>query len=468
MKFTFAPESRPLEGYTIKRAIYRGGFGEVYYGLTDAGREVALKLLQNNTEVELRGVQQCLNLSHPNLVTIFDVKTDRDGDHWIVMEYVAGETLDAAVHRHPEGMPVERVRQWLDGMTAGVQFLHDRGIVHRDLKPGNVFSADQIVKIGDVGLSKFITPSRRSAQTQSVGTVYYMAPEVAKGRYGLEVDVYALGIMLYEMLTGRVPFDGESTGEILMKHLSAKPDLTKLPPRLQPVIGRALEKDPAERYASVTQLKEAFDQAVIGKTRGAEAPQPSWRETPSAATVNTFPAGAHRGSGATVPAHPASYDFSTLVPTYRAVWLCLAAGVAAMFLFDERGEDAMAVATFTSWLAYFGYVAMRQVDHPRGQRLLRRIDADSLRVNALKNPWWLMGPAAFVLWAWPGFARANTGDVFEVVVPISLLMVMLGGIGSMVIPFFRGAFETAGGRTPSGDGSAADENWRTRAPRPFP
>ncbi|QDU40576.1 Serine/threonine-protein kinase PrkC [Maioricimonas rarisocia] len=265
MKFTFAPESRPLEGYTIKRAIYRGGFGEVYYGLTDAGREVAMKLLQNNSEVELRGVQQCLNLSHPNLVTIFDIKQDGDGDHWIIMEYVAGETLDAAIRRHPDGMPMEEVRRWLPGMAAGIEFLHDRGLVHRDLKPANVFSDNGIVKVGDVGLSKFITPSRRSAQTQSVGTVYYMAPEVAKGRYGKEVDVYALGIMLYEMLTGAVPFDGESTGEILMKHLASEPDLAPLPPRIQPVIAKALAKEPGERYHSVRAFADAFNVAVVGR-----------------------------------------------------------------------------------------------------------------------------------------------------------------------------------------------------------
>jgi eukaryotic-like serine/threonine-protein kinase len=114
MKFTFAPESKPLEGYTIKRAIYRGGFGEVYYAVTDAGREVALKLLQHNTEVELRGVQQCLNLSHPNLVTIFDIRQDGDGDHWIVMEYVAGETLDQAIRacrwkKSAAGSPASRM-----------------------------------------------------------------------------------------------------------------------------------------------------------------------------------------------------------------------------------------------------------------------------------------------------------------------------------------------------------------------
>jgi len=284
MKFTFAPESRPLEGYTIKRAIYRGGFGEVYYALTDAGREVALKLLQNNTDVELRGVQQCLNLSHPNLVTIFDIRQDGDGDHWILMEYVAGETLDACLRRYSHGLPMEEIRRWLPGLSAGVSFLHDRGIVHRDLKPGNVFIENNVVKVGDVGLSKFIAPSKRSAHTQSVGTVYYMAPEVAKGKYGKEVDVYAIGIMLYEMLTGHVPFDGESTGEILMKHLSAAPDLSVLPPRLQPVIARALEKDPARRFSTVAGLAEAFERAVLGKPVVLDIPDSSF-VSPTAGTV---------------------------------------------------------------------------------------------------------------------------------------------------------------------------------------
>src|SRR5271154_7435355 len=93
MKFTFQPESKPLAGYMIKRAIHRGGFGEVYYALTDGGKEVALKLLKQHFDVELRGVSQCLNLKHPNLVTIFDVKTDTDGDHWVIMEFVAGKSL---------------------------------------------------------------------------------------------------------------------------------------------------------------------------------------------------------------------------------------------------------------------------------------------------------------------------------------------------------------------------------------
>ncbi len=264
MKFTFEPESKPLEGYTIKRAIQRGGFGEVYYALSDAGKEVALKLIRDNMEIELRGVGQCLNLKHPNLVTIFDIKTDADDDHWVVMEYVSGQSLDKALAENPDGLPIEKVQFWLDGIASGVGFLHDRGIVHRDLKPANIYQEAGVIKTGDVGLSKFITPSRRSAHTQSVGTVYYMAPEVAKGRYGLEVDVYGLGIMLYEMLTGRVPFDGETTAEILMKHLSEKPDLNPLPARLRPVVARALEKDPMKRTPSVTQLAQEFKNATLG------------------------------------------------------------------------------------------------------------------------------------------------------------------------------------------------------------
>ncbi|MGQ0636117.1 MAG: serine/threonine protein kinase, partial [Planctomycetaceae bacterium] len=234
MKFTFAPEATPLPGYTIKRAIDRGGFGEVYYGLSDSGKEVALKLLQQNQQIELRGVTQCLNLKHPNLVTIFDIRTDADGDHWVVMEFIAGKSLEQVLLEHPNGLPPAEVERWLSGMAEGIGFLHDRGIVHRDLKPANIFRENGVVKIGDVGLSKFITPSRRSVQTESVGTVYYMAPEVARGKYGSELDVYSLGVMTYEMLTGKVPFDGESTGEILMKHLTEAPDLSKVDAGFRP------------------------------------------------------------------------------------------------------------------------------------------------------------------------------------------------------------------------------------------
>lgn len=277
MKFTFASGDQPLDGYTIKRTIHRGGFGEVYYAETDAGKQVALKLLHENCDIELRGVSQCLNLKHRNLVTIFDIKHDADGDHWVVMEYISGETLADVIRRHPHGMPEELVQKLLPQILDGLTFLHDRSLVHRDLKPANIFVEGDTIKIGDVGLSKFIGPSKRSAQTQSVGTVHYMAPEIAKGDYGRGVDIYAVGVILFEMLTGRVPFDGESTGEILMKHLTQPPDVSGVDEKYRNVLKTALAKEERQRFATADELNNSFQTAAASNkkwTHAAAAPEP--------------------------------------------------------------------------------------------------------------------------------------------------------------------------------------------------
>jgi hypothetical protein len=274
MKFTCAPGDRPLEGYTIKHGVGRGGFGEVYHAVSDVGKEVALKLVQRSLEVELRGVGQCLNLKHPNLVSLFDVRQAENGDSWVVMEYVAGESLDQVIAHHPQGMPPGEVLDWLRGLGEGVAYLHEQGIVHRDLKPGNLFVENGAVKVGDYGLSKFISASRRSGQTGSVGTVHYMAPEVVNGRYGKEVDLYALGVILYEMLTGRVPFDGQSPGEILMKHMTAWPDLNAVPLTFRPAVARLLEKDPRRRYPSVREVLAELDGSMPAPPLAEAQPRP--------------------------------------------------------------------------------------------------------------------------------------------------------------------------------------------------
>jgi len=259
-KFIYPGGSRPLDGYTIKRGVGQGGFGEIYYAISDAGKEVALKLIRRNLDVELRGIRQCLNIKHPNLIDLYDIRQDAQGDTWVVMEYVSGLCLQEAVDNNPHGLPVDEVLAWIHGIGAAVAYLHDHGIVHRDLKPGNVFSNEGVVKVGDYGLSKFISCSRRSGHTESIGTVHYMAPEVANGRYGKEIDVYALGIILYEMLTGRVPFEGESVGEVLMKHLTAKPDVSMLDEPFRGVVAKALEKDPEQRYRSAGEMLAALPQ----------------------------------------------------------------------------------------------------------------------------------------------------------------------------------------------------------------
>ena len=160
------------------------------------------------------------------------------------MEYVAGEPLNAVLGRHPDGLPLELAREWFLGLARAVGYLHDHGIVHRDLKPANIFLENGMVKVGDYGLCKSISGSQRTAQTQSVGTVHYMAPEISTGNYNKQIDIYAAGVILYEMLTGQVPFDGESAGEILMKHLTSPPDLSKVPAEWMPILEQGAGEEP--------------------------------------------------------------------------------------------------------------------------------------------------------------------------------------------------------------------------------
>lgn len=256
MRFSYTSGTRPLDGYTIKRGIGIGGFGEVYFALNDAGKEVALKKIQRNLDIELRGVRHCLNLKHVNLISLWDIRTSELGESWVVMEYVPGPSLRDVVEAHQQGMPEDQVKRWFVSTCSGVAYLHEHGIVHRDLKPGNIFhdEDERVIKIGDYGLSKFISHNKRSRQTESVGTFHYMAPEIGKGEYGKEIDIYAMGVILFEMLTGEIPFDGESTQEIIMKHLTMDADVSAIPSAFQRVIAKSLRKDPHKRYRSISEM----------------------------------------------------------------------------------------------------------------------------------------------------------------------------------------------------------------------
>ena len=254
MAYTFKHGDRPVDGYTIQRAVGRGGFGEVYYAISDGGREVAIKYLRDNPQIELRGVSHCINLKSPHLVAIFDVRKTTDGEYAIIMEYCSGPSLRDMLIAEPNGFTPQKAAFFVREVAKGLAYLHDRGIVHRDLKPGNIFYDDGYVKIGDYGLSKFISVSRHSVQTVSVGTVHYMAPEIGSGNYSRGIDIYALGVMLYEMLLGKVPFEGSTMAEVLMKHLTAQPELEALPQPFGRVIRKAMQKDPKDRYQTVDEM----------------------------------------------------------------------------------------------------------------------------------------------------------------------------------------------------------------------
>ncbi len=255
--FRYKHGDRPLDGYTIQRGVGRGGFGEVYYAVSDSGREVALKIIQGYEQIELRGVSQCMNLKSPNLVSIFDVRHNPDGVPFVIMEYVAGPSLRELIDQQPAGLGIQKAAFFLREIGKGLTFLHDCGIVHRDLKPGNIFYENGYVKIGDYGLSKAMSASQHSGQTMTVGTVHYMAPEIGLGKYDRSIDIYAMGAVLYEMITGQVPYLGASPGEILMKHMSSEPNVQGIEEPFATVIKRAMAKDPAQRFQTVQEMVEA-------------------------------------------------------------------------------------------------------------------------------------------------------------------------------------------------------------------
>lgn len=256
--YRFQCGDRPLPGIRIERPVDRGGFGEVYLGVTDQGKQVALKWVWQHSPVELRGVRECLNFRHPHLVQIHDIRLGSQGELWVVMEWIDGLDLATLLRDNRQGVSPRRVAEWLGQLAGALDYLHQRGVVHRDLKPGNLLLEEGRVKLGDFGLAKQIWPTPDGPHSECVGTVHYMAPEVARGQYGPASDVYSLAALTYELLCGEVPFPGETPAEVLMKHLSATPSLERVSPHLQPLLQRALAKDPALRPATAGEFAREF------------------------------------------------------------------------------------------------------------------------------------------------------------------------------------------------------------------
>src|SRR2546421_469776 len=248
--------------YKVVRKLGTGGMANVYLAEDqELGRSVAIKMLderhsQDEQFVERfrREAKNAAGLSHPNIVSIYD-RGQAEGTYYIAMEYLEGRTLkELLVARGPTPLAVaiDYTRQIL----AAIGFAHRNGIVHRDIKPHNVIvGPDGRVKVTDFGIAR----SGASQMTEAgsiIGTAQYLSPEQARGAPVDETsDLYSVGIVLYEMLTGEVPFTGETPLEIAMKHLSTVPEppsklRPEIPHDVDLIVLRALAKDPADRYES--------------------------------------------------------------------------------------------------------------------------------------------------------------------------------------------------------------------------
>jgi beta-lactam-binding protein with PASTA domain/predicted Ser/Thr protein kinase len=274
--------------YLVVRKLGRGGMANVYLAEDqELGRRVAIKMLddrhaQDEQFVERfrREAKNAAGLSHPNIVSIYD-RGQAEGTYYIAMEYLEGRTLkELLVARGPTPLAVaiDYARQIL----AALGFAHRNGIVHRDIKPHNVVVApDGRLKVTDFGIAR-AGASQMTETGSIIGTAQYLSPEQAKGAPVTPAsDIYSVGIVLSEMLTGSVPFTGDTPLEIAMKHLSATPEppsekRPEVPHELDSIVLRALAKDPADRYQSA----EAMDADLARAARGhAVAP-----ETEEAAT----------------------------------------------------------------------------------------------------------------------------------------------------------------------------------------
>ncbi len=259
--------------YRVIKRLGSGGMADVYLVEDQQlGRHVALKLLYRHLAEDVQFVERfrreassAAGLQHPNIVSIFD-RGEWNGTYYIAMEYVEGHTLKEVI-RERGPAPPEAASDILLQILRAARFAHQRGVVHRDLKPQNVLiDGDGRVQVTDFGIAR--AGASDMTETGSImGTAQYLSPEQAQGRpVDARSDLYSIGIILYELLTGRVPFDAESPVSVALKQVSEAPipprelDPT-LPPALEGVVLRALEKDPSRRFQSADEFIEALHAA---------------------------------------------------------------------------------------------------------------------------------------------------------------------------------------------------------------
>ena len=268
--------------------LARGGMAEVYLGMhTTLNRQVAVKLLRNAylEEQDLlarfqREARVVANLRHPNIVQVYDFDTFQS-QPYLIMEYVPGVALSTYLHDlhdRNERLEYPVVSRLVSILSHALQYAHENGVVHRDVKPGNILLTsrnhpverhkplpfDVQAVLTDFGLVRILNSASQTATGEIAGTPAYMSPEQARGdKTDARTDIYSLGIVLYEMLAGRVPFEADSTIGVLMKQINEPPaPIPGLPPALDRVVNRALAKDPDDRFQTPLELARALEVAL--------------------------------------------------------------------------------------------------------------------------------------------------------------------------------------------------------------
>lgn len=250
--------------YKLEKKIGSGGMADVYKAVdTVLDREVAIKILHSNFAEDedfivrfRREAQAAGKLTHPNIVGIYDVGCDGD-IHYIVMEYVKGETLKQYIDSHPN-IPIDTAVKIAIEIGYALKEAHSNGIIHCDIKPHNILLTDSgKVKVTDFGIARAINSSTVMNKDSILGSVHYLSPEQAAGdKITAKTDIYSLGIVLYEMLTHHLPFEGETAVSIALQHMQGNiPRPTKYNPAISPMLEEclltALQKDPDKRYDTV-------------------------------------------------------------------------------------------------------------------------------------------------------------------------------------------------------------------------
>src|SRR3954449_10136429 len=316
--------------YRIKHRIGSGGMADGYFAVDESlGRDVALKLLHRRfaedrefVERFRREASSAAGLQHPNVVGVFD-RGEWDGTSYIAMEHLEGRTLKQLI---VEDSPLDPIRaiDLVVQLLRAARFAHKRGIIHRDLKPHNVIvDHEDRAKVTDFGIAR--AGASDMTQTGSImGTAQYLSPEQAQGLAVDErSDLYSVGVVLYEMLTGRVPFEGDSAVSIALKQVAEAPTPPSrlnpaTPPELEAVILRALAKDPAQRFQDADEFITALDRVRGHLAAGVSPPgddttafAPLTAVAPAAAlgaaaVTDAYSTGVHTGAYPAVA--PAPYE----------------------------------------------------------------------------------------------------------------------------------------------------------------